>query len=54
MEILIIVILVAILIYGLTDKREKKRGKLDTALAAKQAQKDEDANTEIAIPIILS
>lgn len=47
MEISIIVILVGILIYGLTDKREKKRGKLDTKLAEKQAQQDEDANADI-------
>ncbi len=47
MEILITVILVGILIYGLTDKREKKRAKLDSDLAEKEAQKDEDANADV-------
>ena len=38
MGILITVILVGILIYGLTDKRDKKREKLDSALPEKEAQ----------------
>ena len=47
MGILIIVILVGVLIYGFTEKREKKRDKLDSNLAVKQAQKEEDANADI-------
>ena len=47
MGILITVILVGILIYGLTDKRDKKRAKLDSDLAEKEAQKDEDANADV-------
>ena len=39
MEILIIVILVGVFIYGFTEKKEKKRDKLDSDLAVKQAQK---------------
>ena len=47
MGILIIVILVGVLIYGFTEKKEKKRDKLDSDLAVKQAQKEEDANADI-------
>jgi uncharacterized membrane-anchored protein YhcB (DUF1043 family) len=47
MEILIIVILVGVFIYGFTEKKEKKRDKLDSDLAVKQAQKEEDANADI-------
>jgi hypothetical protein len=47
MEILIIVILGAVLIYGFIDKRQKKRGKLDSDLETKEAQKIEDSNADI-------
>jgi len=39
MEILIIVILVAILIYGLTDKREKKTWKIGYCPCSKAGSK---------------
>jgi hypothetical protein len=47
MEILIIVILGAVLIYGFIDKRQKKRGKLDSDLETKETQKIEDSNADI-------
>jgi uncharacterized membrane-anchored protein YhcB (DUF1043 family) len=47
MEILIIVILVGVFIYGFTDKRQKKHKKLDTDLAEQQAQKEDDTNADI-------
>jgi hypothetical protein len=47
MEILIIVILGAVLIYGFTDKKQKKRGKLDSELEVKNTQKIEDSNADI-------
>ena len=44
MEILIIVILVGVVIYGLMEKREKKGSKLDSDLAVQKAQKDNCMN----------
>ena len=47
MYIAIIVVLIGLLIYGLTEKRDKKRDKLDTDLAENMVQKEEDANADI-------
>ena len=47
MYIAIIVVLIGLLIYGLTDKREKKHVKLDSDLAEDMVQKEEDANADI-------
>jgi FtsZ-interacting cell division protein ZipA len=47
MDIAIIVVLIGILIYGLTEKRDKKHGKLDSDLAEDMVQKEEDANADI-------
>ena len=37
--LLIIIVIVSVLLYALKDKRDKKRGKLDSALAKDIAQK---------------
>jgi FtsZ-interacting cell division protein ZipA len=47
MYIAIIVVLIGLLIYGITEKRDKKRDKLDTDLAEDMVQKEEDANADI-------
>ena len=47
MYIAIIVVLIGLLVYGLTDKREKKHVKLDSDLAKDMVQKEEDANADI-------
>ena len=47
MYIAIIVVLIGLLIYGLTDKQEKKHVKLDSDLAEDMVQKEEDANADI-------
>ena len=47
MYIAIIVVLIGLLIYGLTEKGEKKRSTLDTERSDKLAQKEEDANADI-------
>ena len=47
MYIAIIVVLIGLLIYGLTDKQEKKHVKLDSDLAEDMMQKEEDANADI-------
>jgi hypothetical protein len=47
MDIAIIVVLIGLLIYGLTEKGEKKRSTLDTERSDKLAQKEEDANADI-------
>jgi hypothetical protein len=47
MNIAIIVVLVGLLIYGLTEKRDKKYDKLDTYREQDKAQKEEDANADI-------
>jgi FtsZ-interacting cell division protein ZipA len=47
MYIAIIVVLIGLLIYGLTDKQEKKHVKLDSDLAEDMVQREEDANADI-------
>ena len=47
MDIAIIVVLIGLLVYGLTEKRDKKHGKLETDLAQNKALKEEDANADI-------
>jgi FtsZ-interacting cell division protein ZipA len=47
MDIAIIVVLIGLLIYGLTDKQEKKHVKLDSDLAEDMVQREEDANADI-------
>ncbi|MBT3180027.1 MAG: hypothetical protein HOB40_09945 [Candidatus Marinimicrobia bacterium] len=45
--LLIIIVIVSVLLYALKDKRDKKRGKLDSALAKDIAQKKKDSNADI-------
>jgi FtsZ-interacting cell division protein ZipA len=47
MDIAIIVVLIGLLVYGLTEKRDKKHGKLDSDLAEDMVQKEEDSNADI-------
>lgn len=47
MDILILIIVIAIVIYGLTEKRSKKRKVLDSNLEQMKAQKEHDANSDV-------
>jgi len=47
MDALILLVVVLIVIYGLTEKRRKKRSVLDSNLEQMKAQKQDDANADV-------
>lgn len=47
MEVIILLGIIAVVLYGITEKREKKRDALDTSLEELREQKAHDANADI-------